>query len=166
MEPLLAVRTMAQQRWERNERGVARDNDEATAAELEEEARWDAGTGEGGAFGDKNKLLKNEGLERTVFEFRGEDDVLDAKKAGVSADEAFPTPATLKAKRHPVQKREGPKVYPERVVPINRTKSFRFVDISSDGVEQTKQVQRAINKREKASARRKIYRKRTLGIYE
>jgi len=165
MEPLLGVQSLAESRWSRNERGVARDSGDSTTAELEEEKRWDAGIGQGGAFGNRN--IEDRSWERTVFEWRGEDEHLDAKAAGIEED-VFSTPsseATALKKARSRKETRQPNV--ETITRTDKqTTTWRFVDVSASGVPQEHQVLKDMEKRNKMSMKRKQQQSRRRGEFE
>jgi hypothetical protein len=157
MEPLLGCKDLVKLRWAR---GTG--PDEGSVAEMEEERRWNAGIGSGGAFGNRNKPLQ--GWEKTVFEWRGEDESFDAKAAGVSAD-LFPTPETERtalAKARPAKQTERL----AKIVQKNDSTSWRFNDFTSAGVPQDMNVIRQMEKRERKREKRKLYKNKKRGVFE
>lgn len=164
MEPLLGVQSLVESRWSRNERGIARDTSDSTTAEIEEEKRWDAGIGQGGAFGNRN--VEDKSWERTVFEWRGEDEHLDAKAAGIEED-VFPTPASqAMALKKAKSRKEARQPSTEKIVTTNKsTTTWRFVDVSSSGVPQEHQVLKDMEKRSKISTKRKQQQSRRRGLF-
>jgi hypothetical protein len=86
----------------------------STSAEAEEEQRFTAGVGAGGAFGNQNAQQGNEGIERAVWEFREEGFTESGSKAAVSKGHRVKVP-----KKH-------------KEVTAQPAKSvYRFVDTSS-----------------------------------
>lgn len=174
MEPLLGAEDLVQTRWGRNERGDSRDVNQATSAELDEELRWDRGIGAGGAFGERSGphgervAADTTTIERNVFEWRAEDDVLASRAAGVSAD-LFPTPDTEAAARKAT--RTSPKVAkrapPEKIVPGRiPTTSWRFVDLSGVGVNQEDSVVTEMKRRARVAEKKQKYKNSRKGVYE
>ena len=196
MESLLAVestsdpRSKQKQFSERIQREATqlRNSHRSTSVEKEEEQRWEAGVGSGGAFGDRVRQGKAEGIERSAWEWRDEDAILEANrvmeaakeeakqatkvsaqeggfgdKEGArvegegarvlgevaAAEEAFPTPFSAK-----IRANENPTVRPSQtLLPEQTFGTFRFIDTSSRGTTQTKQVQRAMHVRDKLKAK-------------
>ena len=165
MEPLLGVQGLAESRWSRNERGVARDTSDSTAAELEEEKRYDAGIGQGGAFGNRN--VEDKSWERTVFEWRGEDEHLDAKAAGIEED-VFSTPSSqAMALKKAKSRKEDRQPNVEKILPTSKpTTTLRFVDVSASGVPQEHQVLKDMEKRHKMMLKKKQQQNRRRGSFE
>lgn len=194
MEPLLAVQTTVDPRTrqysERIQREAAqtRRSHPSTSAEKEEEQRWESGVGLGGAFGNRVKQGNTKGIERSAWEWRGEDAVLkataametareQAKEAAgeaarnsqtkaegnvavkemPAAEEAFPTPLTEVLKpADAISHRLSAASLPSKSVDASSEKStlYRFVDTSTRGIVQPKDVQKAIQDREKSMAKR------------
>lgn len=166
MEPLLGAQGLVQSRWGKNERGETRDINESVVAELDEEQRWDQGIGAGGSFGDRNK--SDVGSERSVFEWRAEDDVLASRAAGVSED-FFLTPTT-EAQAQKAAKRSAKaarQALPEKVIPGKvPTTSWRFVDVSAVGIRQEHQVLTEMKRRARSSEKNMRLRNKKKGIFE
>jgi len=198
MEPLLAVHTAIDPRTTKhNERiqrdfALARESHPSTGVEREEEQRFEAGVGRGGAFGDRDTQGKSEGIERSTFEWRDEEGVLasnEAKEAATeatrhatkeaarrgttsdpiegegervlgevaAAEEAFPTPLTASSEspdhqRHKASRASPPSTAAEAVG--EKSTVYRFVDTSGRGIFQPKDVQKAMQERDKAKAKK------------
>ncbi len=107
MEPLLAVPTAIDPRTKQYSERIQREAVQtreahpSTGVEREEEQRWEVGVGSGGAFGDR-KCQGKEGMERSVWEWRDEDAVLEASEAMEAAKEA-----AKKAARGPARSDQG-----------------------------------------------------------
>jgi hypothetical protein len=166
MEPLLGSPSLVQARWSRDDGAARAGGNESVAAEADEERRWMAGIGEGGAFGNRNK--EEEGMERTVFDWRGEDDLLDAKAAGLE-ESVFPTPDTEKAQRQARMKalKSQRGKLPELIIPTKApTTTWRFVDVSRVGIPQHPQVVHAMEKRTKLTEKKAAQRRKKKGVFE
>jgi hypothetical protein len=94
MESLLGARSPINKKTmsidavlERTE-ATARDLHPSTGVERDEEQRWDANIGQGGAFGNRAAQGSREGVERTVWEFRDEEMVLAERVAERAARES------------------------------------------------------------------------------
>ncbi|KAK4683949.1 hypothetical protein P7C73_g6259, partial [Tremellales sp. Uapishka_1] len=125
MEPLLDVKspfyphsTKLDTRAERDERYL-RDAHPGSSAEKLEEVRWESGMGEGGAFGQGTP--RNEGMERAVWEFRDEDEVIREKKVP-----AAPATLAVRASKTTVPRSDEAK------------SGFRFIDTSSKKTKRVK----------------------------
>ena len=195
MEPLLAVHTAIDPRTkqysERIQREAAqsRETHPSTNVEREEEQRYEAGVGSGGAFGDRLEQSKTEGIERSAWEWRDEDAVLGANEAlettreaarlagrpsrtgvqgeserkeglnGVTtAEEAFPTPLTTVSESADQKRHQSQESLPSTIIGSSAEKStstvYRFVDTSSRPMHQPKDVQKAMQDREKLRAKK------------
>ncbi|WWC68931.1 mitochondrial 37S ribosomal protein mS45 [Kwoniella pini CBS 10737] len=127
MEPLLGVQIPINPSTREHDAARARYIDQAhdshpsTNAERLEEQRWDSGVGQEGSFGARTRENASEGVERTAWEFRNEEQnledarVLEQKEAELKKDPAhhgvvhevlkrevmtatlFPTPVTEQA---------------------------------------------------------------------
>lgn len=189
MQPLLGVQSAIDPRTRQfserlqREEALSREVHPSSRAELEEEQRWDAGIGATGAFGDPTRKT-NEGLQRTIFEWRDEDDTIaavqaeeDARSAAKNAaqelaqsgdqtsaaeeaetivdSEHFPTPRSGAAAR---PKKESAllasRQLPETVVKTSKQRVYRFIDTSTAPSRQPYQVKKAADKRAKNSSNR------------
>ena len=187
MESLLGVETgfdpRSKQYVERIQREATqlRVSHPSTSVEREEEQRWEAGVGGGGAFGDRVGQGKAEGIERSAWGWRDEHAILEANrvmeavkeaakqaaevsaKSGdpvvgegsrvlgevAAAEEAFPTPLSAK-----IRATENPtRTASQQSLPEQTSGTFRFIDTSSRGTLQTKQVQRAMQVRDTLKAK-------------
>jgi hypothetical protein len=153
MEPLLGVRSPIGPRTKAIDVSLEREETTSrllhpsTSVELQEEERWDANIGEGGAFSDRVAQEKREGIERTVWEFRAEEMVLAERKAEQAAREAVggkgetaervaeadataetPEQAHTHAHAHAVKER---KELPSRTASSGAKAPFKFIDTSS-----------------------------------
>jgi hypothetical protein len=151
MESLLGARSPINKKTmsidavlERTE-ATARDLHPSTGVERDEEQRWDANIGQGGAFGNRAAQGSREGVERTVWEFRDEEMVLAERvaeraaresvksKGGVAelvaeADAAPETPEH--AHQHAQAVRKTKRESPSTTAPSGHKSPFRFVDTS------------------------------------
>ncbi|RXK35672.1 hypothetical protein M231_07045 [Tremella mesenterica] len=151
MQPLLGVapafrsprRASSSVENEAAEREMIQLRHEDTTATLErdEESRFEAGIGGGGSFGDRVAQRGAEGLERTVWEFRGEDEVVEAmasEQAGRRAEEVgkgTETEAEEDRAVRPVTVKgsvEGVRMSADEAASESETGSIRFVDMSSN----------------------------------
>jgi len=146
MEPLLGTASgldaRTRQYSERAQRDATmeRETHPSTMVEREEEHRFEAGVGEGGAFAERSKHdSSREGIERPVWEYRNEDEVVRAKAGPTAADadtpeeladeiahDPFPTPFTVNKAAQLAHGKE------ERSAAVRVVDGFRFVDVSSD----------------------------------
>ena len=185
MEPLLAVHTSTDPRTKQYSERIQREGAQlrgahpSTTVEREEELRFEAGLGAGGAFGDRNRHGKKEGVEKPAWEWRDEDAVIEgAETAGdtktavkavgaqgegakvVEAEEAFPTPLTRQIHREveDALERVTRKAGQNPSVPtgtLGQTKSaYRFIDTSGRVVPQSKDMGKADHARVRAKERK------------
>jgi hypothetical protein len=167
MEPLLGVmsgvdaRTRQYSEKAQRDATLERETHPSTLVEREEEHRSDTGIGEGGAFAPRGGYVNSpdSGLERTVWEFRDEDEVTklaaDRPKPHVTGDEQaelaeeiahdpFPTPSTVKQASVLSHSTTNAKADQSIVG------KFRFIDVSSSQPNvQPYQVYKRIKKRAK-----------------
>lgn len=156
MEPLLGCKDLVKLRWSR---GTG--SDESTVAEMDEERRWKGGVGVGGSFSSRNQPAQS--WEKTVFEWRGEDESSDAKVAGLSAD-LFPTPDSEKkvlAKAHSFLQKQRP----EKIVQKNDKTSWSFTNYATTGVPQDVNVLRQMEKRDRRREKRKVFKDKKKGVF-
>ena len=107
MEPLLGVKYYPD------------DNLISTSVESEEEQRYLKGLGAGGAFGDQSTQQDQEGIERTVWEYRDE-----GFKESAAEQAAAVRAAVKSGERKVVKKHKEVTARPAKSV-------YRFVDTSS-----------------------------------
>jgi hypothetical protein len=147
MEPLLDVRSPIDPKTKSIhatlERVEASDRQThpSSIAEKNEEERWDAGIGQGGAFGKPLADRQREGLERAVWEFRAQESVVEERRvvreatkgedegeAVVAAEAAgLETPNTIKRAKTVTEESTE---MPSQVVQASKT-AYRFIDTSS-----------------------------------
>lgn len=111
MQPLLGVRE------------DERYDTQSTRIETEEEVRFEAGVGAGGAFGNMVEQERSEGMERTVWEFREE---------GVES-ESPAAPSQAAQPVQPVQSRRERAIAPTVDEKISRPSKtvYKFVNTSN-----------------------------------
>lgn len=144
MEPLLGTLPLRNPRTKTIEPGLEREelasriSHSSTGIERVEEERWDAGIGQGGAFADRVSTEREEGTERTVWEFRTEESEVEEKgvKAGKVQEglkQLAAAPSTPESDKvvaavqpHPKEKKSS-----EKIKQQSARVAFRFVDTSS-----------------------------------
>ena len=123
----------------------------STRTELEEEELWDAGLGRNGTFGQPISTESRKEIPRVAFEWRAEDEVVDAE-ASKTSDVAFPTPTKAARK----MRKESHGVHPTSTWATGATQtSYRFIDVSARGIPQEAAVQKEMRHRKQASERNK-----------
>ena len=138
-------------------------NDISNQTELDEERRWEAGTGRRGVFGVPVERPGSEGAgpEGTTFEWRDEEEVVKRRMGGeVEAapneneiDPELLTPQTKSLRDRKVRIKGA---LPARFLPPGEGRSsYRFVDVSSQGIRQESQVAQKMKHRAKRAMRRK-----------
>lgn len=152
MEPLLGIRSIRDSKSKSISDRLARDEASyrggamGTRIEKEEEDRFEAGIGEGGAF--SSKMAEKQPIERTVWEFRSEEMMLAERAAeaaarsaasseGLAAEllaEAEVAPSTPEQEHIAHQEASEP-AHDHTALPShqrsNARTTFRFVDTSS-----------------------------------
>lgn len=148
MEPLLGafggIDSVTRQYSERRQRDstLEREQDMSTVVEKEEEARYDQGIGQGGAFGSRKTAEK--GIERVAWEYQNEDETIARRRT--LAQDKEEAQSEKREPETPVVKGRNPH---EQVVD-----GFRFVDVSSKRpVNQPWQVYKNTKKRNKEKRR-------------
>ena len=176
MEPLLAVQRLFDPRTNQPNAKLQRENAQArelhpgTGVEREEEHRFETGVGDSGAFGDHAQRGASERIERSVWEWRDEDTVLQSadiylnKRAAGSHTRKSPgkeeTPLPVGAFLTPLSKAittpqdlqyetAAPQM-PSATANIIKGGStiYRFIDASSSGIDQDQHVKKANKDRE------------------
>ncbi|WWC59921.1 mitochondrial 37S ribosomal protein mS45 [Kwoniella dejecticola CBS 10117] len=112
MEPLLGVQIPINPSTKEHDAARARHIDQAhdshpsTSAERLEEQRWDSGVGQEGAFGAKTRENASEGVERTAWEFRDEEQNLEDTRVLAQKEEELKQDPAHHGVVHEVLKRE------------------------------------------------------------
>ena len=130
MEPLLDARPLPPRRPRPQavkQDFEARAGHPSVEIEAAEEARWDQGMGEGGSFGTGIRH-EGESIERTAWEFRDEEKVVQKEEFEVPGQRA------RKAKEEEVAGHEAPEAPPTTVQEAEgKSTRFRFIDVSGQG---------------------------------